>query len=67
MLLMVLSDLSSHRRGISGDSPLAFSTVKVFIQGAPMGGQRGVLMLLMVLSELSSHRRGISGDSLSFL
>ena len=35
---MVLSDLSSHRRGISGDSPLAFSTVKVFLWGAPMGG-----------------------------
>ena len=41
MLCMVLSELSSHRRRVSGDSPLAIRIVKAFLWGALMGGQRG--------------------------
>ena len=41
MLPMVLTELSFHCIWVLGDSPLAFSTVKAFLWGAPTGGQGG--------------------------
>ena len=37
MLFMVLSELSSHRKRVSGDSPLAIRIVKAFLWGGLMG------------------------------